>query len=126
MMPCLSDHIVFLFNYAPLFGAYTGCGGPAIEHDYVEAIMVAVNSTIECPYCDGLHTELADLAGVGTQKELLAAKDAASALRAVNKPGVAYARAFGEADARAARASFFSRRETRLERRVRLPWKFCV
>lgn len=27
--------------------------------------MVSVNSTIDCPYCDGLHTELAALSGHG-------------------------------------------------------------
>ena len=33
MMPCLSDHIVILTSHiVGLFGAYTGCGGAAIEH----------------------------------------------------------------------------------------------
>ena len=51
-LPCLSDHIVILSSHFPnLFGAYTGIFGAAIEHDYVEAIMIAVNSTIDCPYC---------------------------------------------------------------------------
>ena len=27
--------------------------------------MVSVNSTIDCPYCDGLHTQLAEYAGSG-------------------------------------------------------------
>ena len=104
-MPCLSDHIVILSSHlSGLFGAYTGCFGEAIEHDYVEAIMVAVNSTIDCPYCDGLHTELAELAGSGepgSPKKLLKATDVKSALEAIPLPGVAYARQMGEFDVRA-------------------------
>ena len=102
--PCLSDHMVILTSHIyGLFGAYTGCGGEAIEHDYVEAIMVAVNSTIDCPYCDGLHTELADLSGHGDKaRDLLKATDVASATLAIDLAGVAYARQFGEADMRAA------------------------
>ena len=63
--------------------------------------MVAVNSTIDCPYCDGLHTELAALSGHGDDaKKLLAATDAASAVAIVNKPGVEYARVMGEFNVR--------------------------
>mmetsp|Transcript_678 Transcript_678/g.2145 ORF Transcript_678/g.2145 Transcript_678/m.2145 type:complete len:278 (-) Transcript_678:496-1329(-) len=98
MVPCLSDHIFILRSHLTgLFGAYTGCCGEAIEHDYVEAVMVSVNSTIDCPYCDGLHTELAALSGHGeAARKLLGAKDVASALEVVNKPGVEYARSMGE------------------------------
>ena len=102
-MPCLSDHITILNSHlSGLFGAYTGCCGAAIEHDYVEAIMVAVNSTIECPYCDGLHTELAAASGHGDEiaKKLLSATDVGSATSAVNLPGVAYARKMGELNVR--------------------------
>ena len=102
-MPCLSDHIVILGSHlTALFGAYTGCCGEAIEHDYVEAVMVAVNSDVGCPYCDGLHTQLADLSGHGTEaaNKLLAADSAASATAVVNKPGVAYARQMGELNVR--------------------------
>ena len=102
MMPCLSDHIVILTSHiVGLFGAYTGCGGAAIEHDYVEAIMVSVNSTIDCPYCDGLHTELAALSGHGDDaKRLLKAHDVPSAVAVVDRPGVAYARRMGELNVR--------------------------
>lgn len=64
--------------------------------------MVAVNSTIDCPYCDGLHTELASLSGHGdeTAKKLLAATDVASATAVVDRPGVAYARQMGELNVR--------------------------
>jgi AhpD family alkylhydroperoxidase len=105
-MPCLSDHIVILHSHVTaLFCAYFGCGGEALDHDYVEAIMVSVNSTIECPYCDGLHTELAALAGNGEEaaKKLAAATDVASATGAVVSgfvPGVAYARQIGELNVR--------------------------
>ena len=75
-----------------------------MEHDYVEAIMVAANSALGCPYCDGLHTELADLAGVGSQKEIRAGTDVASCekacLQGMHKPGVAFARALGDFDLR--------------------------
>jgi len=104
MMPCLSDHIVILRSHLTgLFGAYTGCCGKAIEHDYVEAVMVAVNSTIDCPYCDALHTELANLAGSGepgAPSKLLKAIDVSSAVEAINLPGVAYARKMGELNMR--------------------------
>lgn len=103
-LPCLSDHIVILTSHVTgLFGAYTGCCGAAIEHDYIEAIMVAVNSTIDCPYCDSLHTELAALSGHGeAAKRLLEAKSVEAALKIVNRPGVAYARRMGELDVRSA------------------------
>jgi len=106
-MPCLSDHIIFLGSHVTnLFGAYTGCCGAPIEHDYVEAIMVAANSTIDCPYCDGLHTELATLAGTGEDAaapgKLLKSTSQAEALAVVNLPGVGYARAMGEANMRGA------------------------
>lgn len=98
-MPCLSDHIViFCSHISALLPAYVGCcgGGEAIEHDYIEAIMVATNSTIDCPYCDSLHTELADLSGYGEKaKLLLAAKDEESVRSIVDKPGVAYAQKIG-------------------------------
>jgi hypothetical protein len=99
---CLSDHIVILRSHlSALFGAYSGLGGVAIEHDYIEAIMVSTNSSIRCAYCDGLHTELAVLSGWGdAARRLAAATDAASATAAVNRPGVAYARAFGELNMR--------------------------
>ena len=105
--PCLSDHIVILLSHLNgLFGAYTGCCGAAIEHDYVEAIMVAVNSTIACPYCDGLHTQLAESAGSGDSPDapskLLRSKSSEEALGAINKPGVAYAWTLGDLNVRSA------------------------
>ena len=39
---CLVDHVLFLKSHGALFGAYTGIGGTAIEHDVVEEVMVAV------------------------------------------------------------------------------------
>ena len=95
---CLSDHAVILASHVPaLLGAYIGLGGVAIEADYTEAIMVAVNSVLNCAYCDGLHTELAVLSGWGdAARRLAASTDEASAIAAVNLPGVAYARIFGE------------------------------
>ena len=55
---CLSDHFAFAASHYDLLGAYTGIGAPSIEPPLVEAIMVAVNSVNQCPYCDGLHGEL--------------------------------------------------------------------
>ena len=98
----LSDHAIILASHVPaLLGAYTGLGGVAIAADYTEAIMVAVNSVMNCAYCDGLHTELAVLSGWGdAARRLAAATDVASAIAAVNLPGVAYARVFGQQDMR--------------------------
>ena len=64
--------------------------------------MVAVNSTIDCPYCDGLHTELAAASGHGDDaaKQLLQATDVKSATSVINLPGVAYARQMGELNVR--------------------------
>ena len=43
-------------------GAYIGPN--AIEPKLNESIMVTVNSANRCPYCTGLHGELARMAGV--------------------------------------------------------------
>ena len=62
MTNALAIVLLSLVTVALCVDYFTGFGGAAIEHDYTEAIMVAVNSTIHCAYCDGLHTELAELA----------------------------------------------------------------
>lgn len=94
---------MFLKSHGTLFGAYTGVGSAAIEHDLVESIMVAVNSVNECPYCDGLHGELARIAGVEGAAELRSGVISTPRGNSITKlPAVVYAKAFGEADGRGA------------------------
>lgn len=108
---CLSDHFAFAASHYDLLGAYTGIGAPSIEPPLVEAIMVAVNSVNQCPYCDGLHGELARLVGLGDAAvELRGCKDASSAAAAMKSvtvpsvvPAVKYARIAGEADGKGAK-----------------------
>ena len=91
-----ASQIMFLKSHGTLFGAYTGCGSPAIEHDLVEAIMVAVNSVNECPYCDGLHGELARMAGTEGAVDLRSGKT--SAVDEKCAAAVTYAVIFGKED----------------------------
>ena len=78
---------------------------------HTQAIMVAVNSVNQCPYCDGLHGELARLVGLGDAAvELRGCKDAPSAAAAMKSvtlpsvvPAVTYARIAGEADGKGAK-----------------------
>ena len=65
---CVSDHIDLVLNDGVLLSAYMGC--PSVPPDELEAIMVVVNSANDCPYCTGLHGELARMAGVAETKQL--------------------------------------------------------
>eukprot|EP00566_Odontella_aurita_P027648 CAMPEP_0113530168 /NCGR_PEP_ID=MMETSP0015_2-20120614/2789_1 /TAXON_ID=2838 /ORGANISM="Odontella" /LENGTH=165 /DNA_ID=CAMNT_0000428859 /DNA_START=278 /DNA_END=772 /DNA_ORIENTATION=+ /assembly_acc=CAM_ASM_000160 len=56
--------------------------------------MVAVNSKNNCPYCEGLHGELARMAGVVGYKDLQAAKTVDDCTAIMGDPAVGYARAF--------------------------------
>lgn len=59
---CLEDHIDCVSQLPSIMGAYVGSN--AIEPRLNESIMVTVNSANQCPYCTGLHGELARMAGV--------------------------------------------------------------
>lgn len=93
---CLADHAKFLLSHTTLLGSYTGITSPPIEHTLVEAIMVSVNSVNECPYCDGLHGNLARMAGVEDAEKLRASQKSAQD----SVPAVVFAKAFAASDGR--------------------------
>ena len=95
---CLADHKQVLANIPRIFGAYVGPN--AIEPDLNESVMVTVNSVNSCPYCEGLHGQLARMAGVEAPEALLQS-DSADACRAVvDHPAITYARTFAETNGR--------------------------
>ena len=93
---CLEDHRDVLLQLPFIMGAYVGPN--AIEPRLNESIMVAVNSANQCPYCTGLHGELARMAGHEVQQvsELLCAKSAEEARTVIDEPAITYARIFAE------------------------------
>jgi AhpD family alkylhydroperoxidase len=59
----LRDHVRFVVMLPRYFSAYV-VPGRALAPTTIEAVMVTVNSLNTCPYCTGLHGELARMAGV--------------------------------------------------------------
>jgi len=55
------DHVRFLAELIHYLGAYIG--PRALSAKTIEAVMVTVNSVNTCPYCTGLHGQLARMAG---------------------------------------------------------------
>mmetsp|Transcript_60527 Transcript_60527/g.166252 ORF Transcript_60527/g.166252 Transcript_60527/m.166252 type:complete len:295 (+) Transcript_60527:76-960(+) len=95
---CLDDHVEVFASLPKILGAYVG---PNKLHPQLgESIMVAVNSANECPYCEGLHGELARMAGVEGSKELQAAQSVRECTAVVDDAAIAYARQFAEANGR--------------------------
>jgi len=62
--------------------------------------MVTMNSVNGCPYCTGLHGELARIAGVEDAEQLMNASSDAESRKVVDEPAITYARIFAEADGR--------------------------
>ena len=58
----LADHRQVFLQLPRILGAYVGPN--SIEPSLNEAVMVTVNSENSCPFCEGLHGELARMAGV--------------------------------------------------------------
>lgn len=77
-----------------ILGAYVG--PRALAPALGEAVMVAVNSALACPYCTGLHGNLARMAGVDAVA-LQSAESVDEVQRVVDDPATAYARIFAEA-----------------------------
>ena len=65
----LADHRAVANSLLRILGAYVG--PHAIEPKLNEAVMVTVNSVNSCPYCKGLHGELARMAGVEDSMRLM-------------------------------------------------------
>lgn len=91
---CLDDHAEVWTRLHTILGAYVGPN--QLPAHLAESIMVAVNSKNNCPYCEGLHGELARMAGVERHEQLQAAASAEDCTEQVQDPAVAYARTFAE------------------------------
>jgi AhpD family alkylhydroperoxidase len=98
LQTCLADHKDVFMSLPKILDAYAGPN--AIEPQLNESIMVAVNSVNECPYCEGLHGQLARMAGVEGPEALQAAKSVSEALKVVDQPAITYARVFAENNGR--------------------------
>mmetsp|Transcript_64231 Transcript_64231/g.144986 ORF Transcript_64231/g.144986 Transcript_64231/m.144986 type:complete len:252 (-) Transcript_64231:158-913(-) len=98
---CLADHLDVLCSLPKILDAYAGCN--SVSPKLNESIMVTVNSVNNCPYCTGLHGELARMAGVTDHAKLMCAKSTKESVQVVDeadRPGVSYARVFAESDGR--------------------------
>lgn len=61
------DHCRFAYELLHYLGAYVG--PRALKPTTIEAVMVTVNSINTCPYCTGLHGELARMANTVVDKK---------------------------------------------------------
>ena len=73
-------------------------GPNSIEPRLNESIMVTVNSVKQCPYCTGLHGELARMAGVEEPSKLNEASSVEECLELIDENAIQYARIFAETD----------------------------
>ena len=97
---CLADHEQVLRHLPRIAGAYVG--PHAVAPHLNESVMVTVNSVNSCPYCEGLHGELARMAGVDDPEGLMRASSEAECRRRVDDPAISFARIFAEHDGRGA------------------------
>ena len=81
---CLADHRQVLLNLPNILGAYVGRN--AIEPSLNESVMVTVNSENSCPFCEGLHGELARMAGVEDVSTLMQAESLKACQQVSDKP----------------------------------------
>ncbi len=94
----LADHRCVAGSLLRILGAYVG--PHAIEPKLNEAVMVTVNSVNSCPYCRGLHGELARMAGVEDPMRLMGAQSVDECRLVVDEPAITYARIFAENNGR--------------------------
>lgn len=97
---CLADHRSVILNLPRIAGAYVG--PHAVDPQLNESVMVTVNSVNSCPYCEGLHGELARMAGVDDPEGLMNASSEDECRKLVDDPAISYARIFAEQDGRGA------------------------
>lgn len=95
---CLADHRQVFLNIPRIFGAYVGSN--AIEPSLNESVMVTVNSENSCPFCEGLHGELARMAGVEDVSTLMQAESLQACQQVSDKTAITYARLFAEGNGR--------------------------
>ena len=96
---CLRDHRDVLLSLPRIAGAYVGPA--AVDPAVSESVMCVVNSVDPCPYCTGLHGELARMAGVEDPAGLQASTG--EEIVAKQEPAVVFARSFAEQNGRGAR-----------------------
>lgn len=95
---CLADHRSVILNLPRIAGAYVGPN--AVDPQLNESVMVTVNSVNSCPYCEGLHGELARMAGVEEPTRLMNASSESECRQLVDNPAISFARIFAENDGR--------------------------
>jgi AhpD family alkylhydroperoxidase len=95
---CLADHRSVILNLPRIAGAYVGPN--AVDPKLNESVMVTVNSVNSCPYCEGLHGELARMAGVDDAAGLMQARSEGECRKFVDDPAISFARIFAEQDGR--------------------------
>jgi len=93
-LQCAADHFTILLSLPKILDSYVGPN--RMEPKLIESIMIAVNSVNNCPYCTGLHGELARMAGVEDPKGLLESQTAAEARTKVNHPAISFAVTFAK------------------------------
>ena len=95
---CLADHRKVILNLPRIAGAYVGPN--AVDPQLNESVMVTVNSVNSCPFCEGLHGELARMAGVEDPEGLMKAGSEDECRGFVDDPAISFARIFAERDGR--------------------------
>lgn len=95
---CLADHRSVFLSLPRIAGAYVGPN--SVDPHLNESVMVTVNSVNSCPYCEGLHGELARMAGVDDPQGLMQAKSEEECRKFVDDPAISFARSFAENDGR--------------------------
>jgi AhpD family alkylhydroperoxidase len=88
------DHVTIAGQLPAYLGAYVGPKA-ALAPKLTEAIMLTMNSVDACPYCTGLHGELARMAGTGDETYASAPVAFAKVFAAVGAPGPPHRRARG-------------------------------
>lgn len=94
----LADHREVFINLPGILSAYVG--PHSIEPSLNESVMVTVNSENSCPFCEGLHGELARMAGVEDIDLLMNADSLETCQQISPHPAVGYARIFAENNGR--------------------------
>jgi AhpD family alkylhydroperoxidase len=94
----LADHREVLARLPGIALAYVG--PRAVAPRINEAVMVTVNSVNACPYCEGLHGQLARMAGVEGAERLMKAGSERACRQVVDDPAISFARVFAEHDGR--------------------------
>lgn len=94
----LADHRSVFLRLPRIAAAYVGPN--SVDPQLNESVMVTVNSVNSCPYCEGLHGELARMAGVDDPQGLMKAESEVECRKFVDDPAISFARTFAENDGR--------------------------